>query len=271
MLPACRVCAQMKRRGVDVFSTYPVIDALIVGTSRQAAIDEVIERAKRSHGGYACFVNSHVAVMTRQREDVRKALLDATFAFPDGMPVYLTGKYLYGMNSEKISGPDFLTRIFSCPESRKLGHYFYGSTPDVLSKLVDTLQRKYTGCNIVGVCSPPFRELDEREKQEHLDAIQAAGAQIVWVGLGAPKQELWMQASTASLPGVMLLGVGAAFDFHAGMIERAPDWAQRWGLEWLHRLIQEPRRLARRYLETNSLFLWYTAKEQLARIFSRAT
>lgn len=252
-----------------MFSTYPVVDAQIASTSRAEAVEELTRRAGAGEGGYACFVNAHVSVMTRQRVDIRSAILDATFAFPDGMPVYLTGKYLYGMQNEKISGPDFLERVFSCDKGRRLRHYFYGSTPEVLDKLVTSLQEKYSGCNIVGAFSPPFKALSDEEKQSHINAILDSGAQMVWVGLGAPKQELWMQENAPALPRSILLGVGAAFDFHAGLLDRAPSWAQRWGLEWLHRLIQEPRRLIGRYAETNTLFLWYTAKAQLGRLFGR--
>lgn len=254
-----------------MFKEYPVVDVSIVGTTQQNALDEVICRAEQGAGGYACFVNAHVAVMTRQREDVKVATQESTFSFPDGMPVYLTGKYLYGIDNEKISGPDFLGSIFSSEKGRRLRHYFYGSTQDVLDALLPRLKSQYPGCNIVGAISPPFRELTAEEKVADIKAINDAGAQIVWVGLGAPKQELWMQHNTNQIPGAMLMGVGAAFDFHAGIVTRAPKWVQTRGLEWLHRFMQEPGRLGSRYLETNSLFVLYTLHCQLLRLFGRKT
>jgi N-acetylglucosaminyldiphosphoundecaprenol N-acetyl-beta-D-mannosaminyltransferase len=250
----------------DMFQTYPVIDAPIVGTTGALALQEFIRRAAAGEGGYSCFVNAHVSVMTRQNKLVRHAVADATFAFPDGMPVYLVGKYLRGLRIEKISGPDLLGAMFADEQGRQLKHYFYGGKPEVLEKLLLVLRDKYPACNIVGAVSPPFRALSQEEHAAGLTAIRDSGADIVWVGLGAPKQELWMQQNSAALPGSMLMGVGAAFDFHADVVQRAPEWAQRFGLEWLHRLLQEPGRLWRRYLVTNSLFIYYTALDTFKRI-----
>jgi N-acetylglucosaminyldiphosphoundecaprenol N-acetyl-beta-D-mannosaminyltransferase len=247
----------------DTFITYPVIDAQITGTNNSAALETVINQAESSDGGYACFVNAHVTVMTRQDERVRSAVNNATYAFPDGMPVYLIGKYLQGLDIEKISGPDVMAMMFENERGRSLRHFFYGATEEVLEKLVASLEIRYPGCNIVGAVSPPFRQLTKEEHAADLAAIRDADAQIVWVGLGAPKQELWMQANTDQLPDAMLMGVGAAFDFHAGMIERAPEWMQTWGLEWVHRLAQEPKRLWKRYLVTNTLFVYLAVRTQL--------
>ena len=245
--------------------TYPVIDARIVGTTMADALEMVMSRAETSAGGYACFVNAHVSVMTRQEPKVRSAIASATYAFPDGMPVYLVGKYLHGLDIEKISGPDVMEKIFESERGRKLRHYFYGSTPEVLEKLTSSLQECYPGSNIVGAVSPPFRELSDEEQTAQLNAIRSSGAQLVWVGLGAPKQEYWMKANTSHLPKAVLLGVGAAFDFHAGTIKRAPEWARRLGFEWLHRLLQEPKRLWKRYSLTNSLFILWIIFDKFSR------
>jgi N-acetylglucosaminyldiphosphoundecaprenol N-acetyl-beta-D-mannosaminyltransferase len=246
-----------------MFQTYRVIDADIVATTASRALAEIMDRSDALNGGYACFVNAHVSVMSRQRSDVKAAVESSTFAFPDGIPVYFVGKYLQNQDIEKISGPDFMALMFDSERGRKLRHYFYGGKPEVLEALVSTLNNRYPNCNIVGAVSPPFRQLSEAEHEAELAAIRYCNAQIVWVGLGAPKQELWMQANTGSLPLAMLMGVGAAFDFHAGTIERAPEWIQRWGLEWLHRLLQEPGRLWKRYLMTNSLFIYFALKSHL--------
>jgi exopolysaccharide biosynthesis WecB/TagA/CpsF family protein len=251
----------------DMLTTYPVIDAKIVGTSMPDALDMVMGRAEISAGGYACFVNAHVAVMTRQNNEVKSAIRDATYAFADGMPVYLVGKYLYGLEMEKISGPDFLARMFESERGRQLRHYFYGGAPQVLEKLLASLRERYPGCNIVGSMSPPFRALSEKEQAVAFDAIRESRPQIVWIGLGAPKQEFWMHKNSKQFPRAMLMGVGAAFDFHAGTIKRAPVWVQRSGLEWLHRIFQEPARLWKRYLVTNSLFMFFTLQDFLARQF----
>jgi N-acetylglucosaminyldiphosphoundecaprenol N-acetyl-beta-D-mannosaminyltransferase len=247
----------------NVFEHYRVINASIVSTTMKEALSEVERRARGGDGGYVCFVNAHVSVMTRQDEALEAAVNDSTFAFPDGMPVYLVGKLLKGQNNQKISGPDFMGHMFADEKLRTLKHYFYGAQQGILDQLVVQLKSKYPGCNIVGAVSPPFRALTDEEKIHDLAHMRGAGAQVVWVGLGAPKQEFWMHENTALLPNAMLMGVGAAFDFHADVIGRAPDWAQKYGFEWLHRLLQEPRRLWKRYLVTNTLFIWYTIQNQL--------
>ena len=239
------------------------VDADITATMLPDALMMVMDRAEALIGGYACFVNAHSAVMTRQDEGVRAAVAGATYAFADGISIYHVGKYLYGLDLDRIAGPDFLSLIFESERGRKLRHYFYGSTPDVLEKLVASLTKQYPGCNIVGAVSPPFRKLTNQEQNAELEAIRDADAQIVWVGLGAPKQELWMHENTNKLPHATLMGIGAAFDFHAGVVDRAPQWVQRLGFEWLHRLIQEPRRLWKRYLVTNFLFVAYVLRDKL--------
>ena len=249
-------------QGNSPFETYAVINANIVGTRMSEALGVLVDRVENGIGGYACFVNAHVSVMTRRDRKVESAINSATFAFPDGMPVYLVGRYLRGLPIEKISGPDFMQRIFESERARKLNHYFYGGQEEALAALIKKLNGKYPFCNIVGAESPPFRPLSDQEKSEAINRINSANPHFVWVGLGAPKQELWMKENTNKLSRAMLLGVGAAFDFHAETIVRAPVWAQRCGLEWFHRLIQEPR-LFRRYFETNILFVLFTTWDSL--------
>ena len=236
---------------------YRVVNAVIAGVKREKALEDILHLAASKSKGYVCFVNAHVAVMTKLESTVESAVNDATFAFPDGAPVYFVGKYMRRMNIDKISGPDFLDMIFSNVQGRKLRHFFYGGSQEVVDNLVRSLPNKYPNCNIVGGISPPYRELTSAEKEKDLAIIRESGAQIVWVGLGAPKQELWMQQNTSLLPNALLMGVGAAFDFHSGSLSRAPLWMQKWGLEWLYRLNQEPARLWKRYLTTNLLFIYY--------------
>ena len=136
-----------------------------------------------------------------------------------------------------------------------LKHYFYGSSEETLSLLKEKLTEKYPHLQIAGMVSPPFRELSEEEDKEMVGKINASGADIIWVGLGAPKQEKWMYAHKDRVNGVMI-GVGAGFDYHAGNIKRAPGWMQKLSLEWLYRLMQDPKRLFKRYLVTNTRYLW---------------
>ena len=155
--------------------------------------------------------------------------------------------------AERVTGPDLMLALFA--RDNGLKHYFYGSSEETLALLKEKLAEKYPHLQIAGMVSPPFRELSEAEDKEMVDQINASGADIIWVGLGAPKQEKWMYAHKDHVNGVMI-GVGAGFDYHAGNIKRAPGWMQKLSLEWLYRLLQDPKRLFKRYLVTNTRYLW---------------
>ena len=140
--------------------------------------------------------------------------------------------------------------------------YFYGSTQKILAKMKERFLGRLPNLHIAGMTSPPFRTLNIEEDRADVQKINASGAGIIFVGLGCPKQELWMAAHRSGIKGVMI-GVGAAFDFHAGTVQRAPLWMRNWGLEWFHRLLQEPTRLGRRYLVTNTLFILFAVRDLL--------
>jgi exopolysaccharide biosynthesis WecB/TagA/CpsF family protein len=178
---------------------------------------------------------------------------------PDGSPVarrLVASGYL---DADRVAGPDFMDRMFQITSSKDITHYFYGSTEQTINKLRTELERKYPGIKIAGMYSPPFRELSEEEDREVVKTINDSGASLIWVGLGAPKQEKWMAAHKGKVNGVMF-GVGAGFDFHAGTARRAPLLIQKLGLEWLYRLLSDPGRLFKRYFVTTTKFLWLTRK-----------
>ena len=154
-----------------------------------------------------------------------------------------------------------MTRLFEVGVPVGLRHYLFGSTPDVIDNLRDSISVRHRRTQIVGALSPPFGELLEEQALQHLATIRTATPDIVWCGLGAPKQELWMSRHAALLAPSVVIGVGAAFDFHAGTKRRAPVWMRQSGLEWAHRLCSEPKRLARRYVRTNSEFVLRAAIE----------
>lgn len=213
------------------------------------AASEVIERALAPDGGYACLANVHVLVSAQRDPALRSALDDAWLVLPDGAPIAWLQRRSTGVGS-RVAGPDLMPRVIDRGRELGLRHFLFGSTPQVLDMLRRRLLELYPGAAIVGTFSPPFPADDAG-----IGAIRAASPHVVWCGLGAPRQELWMQRHSAGLAPAVLLGVGAAFDFLAGTKTRAPQWAQRAGLEWLHRAMMEPRRLAWRYLSTNALFL----------------
>lgn len=196
-----------------------------------------------------------------ERADVRAAL-NANIATPDGMPVVWALR-LMGHRAERVYGPDVMQAVCarSIPEGWR--HYFYGGTEDVLKLLVEHLQNTYSGLHVVGAESPPFRELTLAENESALTRINDSQAEIVWVGLGSPKQDLWMAKHREKLNAPVLIGVGAAFDFFAGRVKQAPRWMQRSGLEWLFRLWNEPSRLWRRYLIYNPKFVFCVLRQLL--------
>jgi N-acetylglucosaminyldiphosphoundecaprenol N-acetyl-beta-D-mannosaminyltransferase len=207
------------------------------------------------------FCNVHSVMTARGDTAVASALAGVDIATPDGMPI------VWGLRSQghpmqtRVDGPSFMRRAIEHGIAKKWRHYFYGSTQENLDSLVETVQRTFPGVDVVGSFSPPFRQPTDEDIRDAAERILHSCPDLVWVGLGMPKQELWMQRIRSQLPGVGLLGVGAAFDFLAGTTRRAPRWMQATGLEWLHRLASEPRRLWRRYLFNNPAYLALLARD----------
>lgn len=231
-----------------------------VGDLRRAS-EHVIERVTTGSGGYVCQANAHVLVMSRHDLELRRALEEAWIVHPDGSPVAWLARRLGATSAARIAGADLMTRVFELGEAVGLRHYLFGSTPDVIDRLETALASAHKKATLVGAVSPPFGSLFDEQALQAVEDIRSAEPDIVWCGLGAPKQELWMNRYASVLAPAVLLGVGAAFDFHAGTKRRAPEWMQRSGLEWAHRLWSEPRRLVGRYVRTNSEFIVRAALE----------
>jgi N-acetylglucosaminyldiphosphoundecaprenol N-acetyl-beta-D-mannosaminyltransferase len=229
----------------------PSLDILGVPVSRITMDDALatIEgwlQAGESH--YVCACDVHSLMRARNDPEHLEALKGAGMITPDGQPVVWTARSRGIPDIERVCGPDLLPLLCHQSVAREWKHYFYGGAEGVALALAGQLQTEHPGLNVAGIESPPYRPLSEAEQDAVLNRIRASGAQVLWVGLGCPKQEKWMWAHRDKLPGVVMLGVGAAFDFHIKRIERAPLWMRRNGLEWLHRLFAEPQRLWRRYL-----------------------
>jgi N-acetylglucosaminyldiphosphoundecaprenol N-acetyl-beta-D-mannosaminyltransferase len=226
----------------------------------EAALAAVEHSIEAGQGGYVCFANAHT-VIEGHRDDTFRAITNGSLlSLADGRPVYWVARWRAPGRAGHAPGPDFFLHALARYPHRR--HFLYGSTPENLDRLCGRIARDLPGVTICGALSPPFRPMTEDERRGHLRLIRDAGAEYVWVGLGAPKQERWMAAVAQDLRPAVLFGVGAAFDFHSGRVRRAPAPMRRLGLEWLHRLGQEPRRLWRRYLVTNSLFLWHLATDR---------
>ncbi len=210
---------------------------------------------------YVCVTGVH-GVMESQRDPLLRRIHNAAgLVTPDGMPlVWLSRLHGHG-HVERVYGPDLLLAM--CERSLTTGyrHYFYGGAPGVPELLVERLQQRFAGLQVAGTFSPPFRPLTAEEDEQIVAAINAAAPDIVWVGLSTPRQEHWMAAHIGRLRAPVLIGVGAAFDFHSGRKRQAPRWIQHSGLEWLFRTMVEPRRLWRRYAVNNPLFVVLVAQQ----------
>jgi N-acetylglucosaminyldiphosphoundecaprenol N-acetyl-beta-D-mannosaminyltransferase len=223
------------------------------------ACREVQRRISERLGGYVIFRDINGIVLASRDQQILAAHRDAAFVAPDGMPLVWLGRRLAPKEVSRVYGPDFLLEF--CRRSAPLGlrHFFYGSTESVVQKLVSELKRQFPSLVICGCFSPPFRSIEGSSSENDVARIRAARPDIIWVGLGTPKQELWMHMHAPELPECVLLGVGAAFDFHSKTKPQAPRWLRQAGFEWLFRLLTEPRRLGRRYLVGIPQFLWLVA------------
>lgn len=237
--------------------TIPKIDVLGTPISL-TSYDEmlsVLDRPPEDRALKVAVCTVHSVMTARQDPRLAAALRDADVATPDGMPLVWALRASGHREQQRVYGPDLMAAAFPYGISRGWSHYLYGATEDTLARLVGALGERAPGARIVGTHAPPFRPLTREEEDAVIEDIRSSGADIVWVGLGMPKQELWMAQVAHRLPGVAVVGVGAAFDLLSGTVRQAPSWMQRIGLEWLFRLSQEPRRLWRRYLWNNPAYL----------------
>ena len=217
-----------------------------------AHIEEHIDELR---GKYICVSNVHTTVTGYEEADYRNIQNTAALALPDGKPLSLYSKKHGFPEAERVTGPDLMGELFS--RDNGLRHYFYGGKEETIQVLSEKLPGEYPSLRIAGMVSPPFRPLTEEEDERELQKMNDAKADIIWIGLGAPKQERYMYEHRGKVNGVMI-GVGAGFDYYAGTIKRAPMWMQKLSLEWLYRLMQDPKRLFRRYFATNFKFLRLT-------------
>lgn len=199
--------------------------------------------------------NVHSIMNARRDLALARALARSDIAVPDGRPVVWALRALATSAQEQIRGADLMRAALTDRRLPSLRHFFFGSTPETLERMVRAARRLVPAVQIVGTFSPPFRPLQQADDDMAVEAILECDAEVIWVGLGMPKQELWMDRVHVRLPGTALIGVGAAFDFLAGNKRQAPRWMISAGLEWLHRLVHEPRRLWRRYILNNPAFI----------------
>ena len=222
----------------------------------EAVIDWMDAMIAAGARGYVTAAAVNLVMSAHEDPDAHAAVLGATLAVPDGQPLVWALRALGHAGATRVYGPDLMVRF--CARAARSGTpiFLYGGrTPEALGELERRLRERFPGLQIAGGHSPPFRDLDADEEERVIAEINSSGAAVVWVGTGQPKQEKWMLKMRGRLSAPLLVGVGAAFDFHAGLVPQAPRWMQRSGLEWVYRLAREPRRLWRRYARYNPRFL----------------
>lgn len=232
-------------------------------TDMEKTIAYIADNLEELRGDYICVSNVHTTVMAFRDESYRKVQNSGAMALPDGQPLSIVSHRRGYSEAQRVPGPDLMPAILHLSEEKGYRHYFYGSTPETLEKLRKVLLDRFPKLQIVGMYAPPFRPLTEEEDQEAVRKINESGADFVWVALGAPKQEKWMYEHRGRVNGLMI-GVGAAFDFIAGTVRRAPMWMQKLCLEWVYRICQDPKRMFPRYVSTNFAFLWHVHRESKA-------
>ncbi|QVM83704.1 WecB/TagA/CpsF family glycosyltransferase [Novosphingobium decolorationis] len=239
---------------VAPLKTYDVLGVPVTITTPTQAAETIEGWAKDDTGRFVCIRDVASLMVINDDPAIRDLHKEAAMITPDGMPIAFVGK-LRGVPVERTCGPDLIDLIARRSPASGLSHYFYGGKEGVAKSLAETFQKKYPGFRVAGYECPPFRPLTEEEDAAVVERIKASGADVVWVGISSPKQDVWMRDHYTRLPQT-LIGVGAAFDFHTGAVKRAPVWMQKAMLEWAYRLSQEPKRLWRRYLVLAPRFVW---------------
>ena len=250
----------LRLMNVQMMDTCNIMGVDIVVTDMEKTLHLIEDKLPAWRGKYICVANVHTTVTAHDDSLYRAVQQGAVMALPDGGPLSAFSREHGYAEAQRVTGPDLMREVLKLSAEKGWRHYFYGSTQQTLDLLAKQLAARYPGVQIAGMYSPPFRELTPQEDAACVRRINEAKPDFVWVGLGAPKQEIWMAAHENRVQALMI-GVGAAFDYEAGNIRRAPAWMQRHSLEWLYRLLQDPRRLFKRYVTTNAKYLWWKLRQ----------
>jgi len=237
------------------------VDLSAVNMNRTLELVEKWMGAQKS--AYICMTGVHGVMEAQSKPELRRALNEALINAPDGMPMSWIGWLQGHKQMDRVYGPDFMANLCRISAGKGYRHYLYGGQPGVAAALKNALEKRFPGLQIVGTFTPPFRSLTQDEENDLLIDVQNAKPDILWVGLSTPKQECFMAEYVGRLGVPLLVGVGAAFDFHTGRLHDSPNWIKRAGLQWLHRLMQDPHRLWKRYLFNNARFIGRIAPQLL--------
>jgi N-acetylglucosaminyldiphosphoundecaprenol N-acetyl-beta-D-mannosaminyltransferase len=231
-------------------------------------IEKLIYLASREQSCFICVSNVHMLVEAHLDPDFSKIVNNAEICTPDGMPLVWGLKLLHGVRQDRVAGMDLLPDILAAAEQKSMSVFFYGGSAEMLAKTSSFINEKYPSLLIGGMHSPPYRALTDEEELADINLINSSGAKILFVVLGCPKQEKWMAKMKGKI-NMPMIGIGGALPVMVGLQSRAPEWAQKAGLEWLYRLMQEPRRLFKRYAVTNSIFCFLLTKAYIKGLYKK--
>jgi N-acetylglucosaminyldiphosphoundecaprenol N-acetyl-beta-D-mannosaminyltransferase len=247
---------QSEQKAENLLSKVNVLGVGVSPVNLDSATQSILDFSERKICSYVCVTGVH-GVMEAQRNDrFREILNDAFLNVPDGMPMSWVGWLQGHRKMDRVYGPDLMLRVSDEGRTKGVRHFYYGGNDGVAELLREKMSMRFPGILVVGTYTPPFRELNEEERCYLIQLLDEVKPDIVWIGLSTPKQERFAASHAGILNAKLLIAVGAAFDFHAGLISQAPRWMQRSGLEWLYRLAMEPRRLWKRYLINNPVFVF---------------
>jgi len=254
------VNAMMARSGVPTTRVLGVPVSII---NLNVAVATILSWVHSDAANFICVRDVH-GIMRAQEDDALLAIHEqAGMVTPDGMPLVWLAWWRGYKDVSRVCGADLVAALCAASVASGVRHYFYGGKPGVAERMAAALLEHFPGFTVAGTGTPPFRTLTAEEDDAVTAEIAAAAPGVVWVGLSTPKQEFWMRDHVGRIPGATLIGVGAAFDFYAGDVKRAPAWMHKRGMEWLHRFLSEPRRLWRRYLVLAPKFVWLTLKAEM--------
>lgn len=244
-----------------------MIQILGVKISCLADYHETYEKIKyflniKMDSTYITVNNVHTVIEACRNNSFKKILNESIISLPDGKPLSIIAKLKGDKNINRIFGPTFIEKTIDWGQKDELKHYFFGGSESTLTGMLKKIEQQFPEAVIAGTYSPPYSEkFSKTDNKKFIEQMNNSNADIFWIGLGAPKQEIWMYENYKKLNKGIMIGIGAGFDYLAGKTKHAPEWMKNLALEWLYRLIQEPRRLWKRYLVTNTLFLWYVFLE----------
>jgi N-acetylglucosaminyldiphosphoundecaprenol N-acetyl-beta-D-mannosaminyltransferase len=240
-----------------------ILGVRVSAINMSLALNAIAKWTDSDDRNFVCVTGVHGVMESYRDPTLRNVHNAAGLVTPDGMPLVWLGRMMGFAQMDRVYGPDLMLAVCDWSVGKGYSHFFYGGAPQVPEKLAEELTDRFPGLKVAGTYSPPFRELTPDEDTRIIEMINASDAQIVWIGISTPKQELWMSSHLERLRVPVLIGVGAAFDIHSGLKPQAPIWMRHSGLEWLFRLTTEPRRLWKRYAKNNPAFVALAARQLL--------